>query len=143
MGSAKSGKRKGAPQPAKPLPAQGTGKQRTPQSAFDGAAGNDTYEPEKIIAERLAKGVTQYQVAWVGYEAKHNTWEPIEHLAGCEDMIADMKERMKQKTAEIEAAAVAEATEQAEAAAAAAAKKAAADAAARSSLLGGALSTFQ
>ena len=31
-----------------------------PQSAFDGAAGQDTYEPEKVIAERLAKGVTQY-----------------------------------------------------------------------------------
>ena len=60
MGSNKSGKRKAQPvAPPKTLPAQGTGgKKRMPQSAFDGAAGEDTYEPERIVAERLAKGVT-------------------------------------------------------------------------------------
>ena len=37
----------------------------------------------------MAKGgITQYNVKWVGYNNKDNTWEPIEHLAGCEDMIA-------------------------------------------------------
>ena len=44
MGSSKSGKRKASPpKPAAPLKAQGTGKKRTPQSAFDAAAGKDTY----------------------------------------------------------------------------------------------------
>ena len=58
------GKRKKVAEAPKPLPAQGQGgKKRTPQSAFDGAAGKDTYEPERIVAERLAKGVTQYHVA--------------------------------------------------------------------------------
>ena len=51
MGGKGSGK-KTKQQPAaatKPLPAQGTGGQkRTPQSAFDGAAGKDVYEPEKM-----------------------------------------------------------------------------------------------
>ena len=84
-----------------------------------------------MIAERLAKGVTQYQVQWAGYNAKHNTWEPIEHLAGCESLIADMKERKQQKDAELEAAAQAKKAEQEDAAAAAAAKKAAEQAAAR------------
>ena len=79
MGSKASGKRKVAPAAPKQLPAEGATNKRTPQSAFDGAAGQDTYEPEKVIAERLAKGVTQYQVKWAGYNAKHNTWEPIEH----------------------------------------------------------------
>ena len=74
---------------------QGATTKRTPTGAFDPAAGKDTYEPEKIVAQRLAKGVTQYQVKWVGYETKDNTWEPMEHLAGCEDMIADYKEREK------------------------------------------------
>ena len=32
--------------------------------------------------------MTQYQMKWVGYDSKHNIWEPIQHLAGCEDMIA-------------------------------------------------------
>ena len=35
---------------------------RLAQSAFDPAAGEDVYEPELIVAERLAKGVTQYHV---------------------------------------------------------------------------------
>eukprot|EP00966_Prymnesium_polylepis_P062222 1443572-Prymnesium_polylepis.1 len=106
MGGKNSGKRKAAPAAApKPLPAEGAAHKRTPQSNFDAAAGKDTYEPERVVAERLAKGVTQYQVKWAGFDAKHNTWEPIEHLAGCEDLIADMKERKKQRDAELEAAA--------------------------------------
>jgi hypothetical protein len=72
--------------PAAVMKPQGKTTKRTPTSAFDGAAGKDIYEPEKIMGERLAKGVTQYQVKWVGWEPKDNTWEPIEHLAGCEDI---------------------------------------------------------
>ena len=107
MGGPSSGKRKAEKPSAKPMTAQGTaGKKRMPQSAFDGAAGKDTYEPEKVLAERLAKGVTQYNVKWVGYETNNNTWEPIENLAGCEHMIAEYKERKRQKDTEAEAVAV-------------------------------------
>ena len=62
--------------------AQGTTTKRTPTGAFDPAAGKDTYEPEAVVAERLSKGVTQYQVKWVGWSTPDNPWEPIEHLAG-------------------------------------------------------------
>ena len=57
-------KKKAAAPPPAPVPAQGTGgKKRTPSSAFDPAAGKDVYEPEKVIAKRLAKGgVTQFNV---------------------------------------------------------------------------------
>ena len=65
--------------------AQGTTTKRTPSGTFDPAAGKETYEPEAIVGERLAKGVTQFQVKWVGWSTKDNTWEPIEHLAGCGD----------------------------------------------------------
>ncbi|KAL1506979.1 hypothetical protein AB1Y20_007843 [Prymnesium parvum] len=82
------------------------------------------YEPEKVVAQRLAKGVSQFLVKWVGYESKDNTWEPIENLAGCEDIIADFKEREKTRVAQLEAAA--EATRQDKQAAAAAAAAAAA-----------------
>ena len=54
--------------PPKPLPAEGKGRnKRTPQSTFDPAKRKDIYEPEKIIAERLSKGQTQYLVKWAGY----------------------------------------------------------------------------
>ena len=48
--------------PPPPPPPEGTGKKRTPggQKAhtFDPAASKDVYEPEKIIGQRLSKGVT-------------------------------------------------------------------------------------
>ena len=33
------------------------------------------------------------QCEW--YADKDNTWEPIEHLAGCEDMVAEFEESVK------------------------------------------------
>ena len=104
---------------------------RTPTSAFDPAAGKDVYEPEKIIGRRLSKGVTQFNVKWVGWADKDNTWEPIEHLAGCEDMIAEFKEREKTRIAQLVAAAQAKHAEKAAAAAEAAASAANSAAAAR------------
>ena len=48
-------KRKAAAAAAPVLKAQGATTKRTPTSHFDDAAGKDIYEPEKIIAQRLAK----------------------------------------------------------------------------------------
>ena len=121
--------KKGA-QPPPPQP-EGMGKKRTPTSAFDPAAGKDVYEPEKIIGRRLSKGVTQFNVKWVGWADKDNTWEPIEHLAGCEDMIAEFMEREKTRIAQLEAAAQAKHAEKAAAAAKALADASASAAAAR------------
>ena len=52
---AKKATPKATPQPVATLKPQGSTTKRTPTSAFDGAAGRDIYEPEKIIAQRLAK----------------------------------------------------------------------------------------
>ena len=60
-------KKKKAQAPPPPPQPQGKAQKRTPTSAFDPAAGNDVYEPEKIIGQRMAKGgITQYNVKWVG-----------------------------------------------------------------------------
>ena len=95
MGGTGSGsrKRKAATAIVAVLPAQGGRTKRTPSSAFDSAAGKDIYNAEKVVGERLAKGVTQFFVKWAGYEAKDNTWEPLENLAGCEDMIVEFNSR--------------------------------------------------
>ena len=98
-----------APPPSKPLQAQGSGRnKRTPMSAFDPAAGADIYEPERVVGERQknlggGKTETQYEVKWKGYDPKQNTYEPISNLAGCEDMIAEYKQRKQQQDAEREA----------------------------------------
>ena len=117
--------------PAAAPKAQGATTKRTPTGAFDPAAGKDTYEPEAVVAQRLARGVTQYQVKWKGYATKDNTWEPIEHLAGCEDMIAEFKQREATRIAQLERVAEEKHREKEAAAAAAAAKQAEEAAAAR------------
>ena len=118
-------KPKGTPAAQPTIKPQGKEQKRTPTSAFDPAAGRDVYEPEKVVAARLCRGTRQWLVKWTGYEAKHNTWEPLENLAGCEDLIADFNEREKTRIAQLEAAAEATRNEKQDAAA-----KAAADAAA-------------
>jgi hypothetical protein len=93
------GPKKKTAEPPPPLTPQGVaGKKRTPTSSFDPAAGKDIYEPEKIVATRGAQGVTQFHVKWVGYDAKHNTWEPIKNLASCEGMIAEFMHGDLQKS---------------------------------------------
>ena len=61
-------KRKQAVALPPPLMPQGScTEENSPQSAFDAAAGKDIYEPEKVIAQRIAKGgVTQFLVMWAG-----------------------------------------------------------------------------
>ena len=38
----------------------------------------------------------------VGYGTKDNTWEPIENLASCHEMIAAFKERDKMRIEQLE-----------------------------------------
>ncbi|KAL1502983.1 hypothetical protein AB1Y20_011053 [Prymnesium parvum] len=97
-------KRKQAVEAPRLTAPQGRTYKRTPTSSFDPAAGSDIYEPEAVLAQRVSKGVTQWLVKWVGYSEKDNTWEPIEHLAGCEDMISEFKEKEKVRNAELTAA---------------------------------------
>ena len=49
------------------------------------------------------KTETQYEVKWKGWDKKHNTYEPLSNLAGCEDMVSEYKERKRQRDAELEA----------------------------------------
>jgi len=65
MGKGRKAKAVTPAPPSKPLPAQGRGgHKRTPTSAFDPAAGQDIYEPEKVVGERqknLGGGKTETQ----------------------------------------------------------------------------------
>ena len=66
------------------------------------------------MGKRLAKGVTQFLVKWAGYDHKDNTWEPVEHLAGCEAFIADFMSRENTRLAQLDAVATAKRQEKAE-----------------------------
>jgi hypothetical protein len=47
----------------------------------------DEYEVEEILATNKISGKPHYLVKWKGYDTSENTWEPIEHLMGCHQLI--------------------------------------------------------
>ncbi|CAH1973682.1 unnamed protein product [Acanthoscelides obtectus] len=54
------------------------------------------YEVEKVLDEKMVKGVRHYLIRWKGYEEESDTWEP-ENTLNCTDLIKDFKEQKKNK----------------------------------------------
>ena len=62
-------------------------------------------EVESIMGERVVKGitdrpVTEYRIRWKGYGPKADTWEPLAHLTGCDEVLEkwnSVKAKGKQK----------------------------------------------
>lgn len=48
---------------------------------------DDEYEVEKIVQRRTEGGRVLYQVKWKGYREEESTWEPSEHLKGCQELV--------------------------------------------------------
>ena len=51
-------------------------------------------------AQGVDERVQAHGHEWKGYDSEHNTYEPIAHLAGCEDMIAEYIKSEKDSTLE-------------------------------------------
>ncbi|ODM91682.1 Heterochromatin protein 1 [Orchesella cincta] len=49
--------------------------------------GVEEFKVEKIVTKKLIDGVVHYRIKWVGWDSKDNTWEPIDHLENCIDMV--------------------------------------------------------
>ena len=69
---------------------------RTPRHEFDHRDKADNiYDIESIVAERSVQvnglRVEEWLIRWKGYSDSHDTWEPIENLAGLEDDIAQFR----------------------------------------------------
>lgn len=45
------------------------------------------YEVEKILSRKVVQGRICYLVKWLGYSSNENTWEPVEHLYRCVDLV--------------------------------------------------------
>lgn len=72
---------------------------RTPQTPHDKAVDNaeKEYVVEKILGEKQEFYEKLFLIKWEGFDDDQNTWEPIEHLAGCRDKIADYRKRRKEE----------------------------------------------
>uniref|UniRef100_I1QTE6 Chromo domain-containing protein n=1 Tax=Oryza glaberrima TaxID=4538 RepID=I1QTE6_ORYGL len=53
------------------------------------------YEIEDIRRRRLRKGKLQYLVKWRGWPESANTWEPLENLSACSDIIDAFEMRLQ------------------------------------------------
>jgi hypothetical protein len=52
-------------------------------------AGDPEYEVAKIVEWRAARGQKrEFLVAWKGYSAFENSWEPEQNLSGCYDVLS-------------------------------------------------------
>jgi transposase InsO family protein len=45
------------------------------------------YEVERILNDKRVSGKPYYLVKWKGYDTSENTWEPIENLTGCHQLV--------------------------------------------------------
>jgi len=47
----------------------------------------EEYEVEAIIGHEMIRGTPYYRVKWQGWPRSANTWEPIDNLGQCKDLI--------------------------------------------------------
>jgi hypothetical protein len=61
----------------------------------------DEFQVETILQKRTTKhGGVQYLVKWLGFPKEDNTWEPIENLDGCLDLVELFETKRMQKNPE-------------------------------------------
>ncbi|XP_057800428.1 chromo domain protein LHP1 isoform X1 [Salvia miltiorrhiza] len=53
------------------------------------------YEIEAVRRKRVRKGQVQYLIKWRGWSEAANTWEPVENLLQCSDIIDAFEESLK------------------------------------------------
>lgn len=44
------------------------------------SGGEDEYVVEAIRGHRIRRGIVEYEIKWLGYEDRDNTWEPEDNL---------------------------------------------------------------
>ncbi|BAE56502.1 unnamed protein product [Aspergillus oryzae RIB40] len=56
------------------------------------------YEVEKILKHKRVNGKPHYLVKWKGYSTSENSWEPIENLTGCHQLVRQYHQRKDQNS---------------------------------------------
>ncbi|ODN00324.1 Chromobox protein 5 [Orchesella cincta] len=63
----------------------------------DETRGEGVYVVERIDGKQVVEGVTYYFIKWKGWDESANTWEPIEHLDGCSELLDAFSKREAEK----------------------------------------------
>lgn len=58
------------------------------------AANKKTFEVDQIVCGRKHKGCQEYLVYWKGFDLSASTWEPIENLLSCADLIEQFQRKV-------------------------------------------------
>ena len=63
-----------------------------------GSRGNRKTPNQSTSTPSLSfQGDFEYFIKWKGFPSAENTWEPKEHLGGCQDIIGEYHEGLKKK----------------------------------------------
>lgn len=54
------------------------------------------YEVDRILDKRMRDGIMVYKIQWKGFPASEATWEPVENLQKCKDMISEFEKSRKE-----------------------------------------------
>jgi hypothetical protein len=66
------------------------GRHQPPPAPLVADDGGLEFEVEKLLLHRIRKrGKTEFLVKWLGYPAEHNTWEPLEGMSHCMDLVQE------------------------------------------------------
>jgi hypothetical protein len=58
---------------------------------------DNEYEVEAISGKKIQSGKPLYNIKWVGYDSSENTWEPIENLSGCKNLLRNFEKNNKEE----------------------------------------------
>ena len=58
--------------------------------------GKEEYEVEKILAHRRVGRTSKYLIRWKGYSSYHDSWQPEEDLANCQELLMEFKKTNKE-----------------------------------------------
>ena len=59
----------------------------------DGVENEDEeYEAEQIVSKNVHRGKALYLVRWKGYSGDDDSWEPLEHLTSCRELVEAFEE---------------------------------------------------
>jgi len=58
---------------------------------------NEEFEVEKIIDEKLYYGKPRYLVSWKGYKKDHNTWQDVDSLKSCKEVLKNWELKKQEK----------------------------------------------